>query len=113
MKPELSEIFEQLSKRLQDFGDTQTVSVEGEDFRIYQLSELSLQLELQSGREVPSGISFEVFDDEMFLTPDGSISVTDETQDEVSVYSLTDQNTIKAIYVFLKWRLTAIVNLKI
>lgn len=111
MNSELAEVFKRLGRKIQELGEAQNVSLENERFRVYQLSELSLQSEISLGIETLSGISFEVFNEEMFLTPDGSISVSDDSQAELEVYSLKDEDTLHAIYIFLRWRLNTIQKL--
>lgn len=108
MKAELADIFKRLSSRLRESGEVQSVTIGGEFFRIYQLSEISLQVETISGRERPDGISFNVFNEDMFLSPDGQISVTDENQVGGSVYVLRDADTLQALYAFLRWRLSVL-----
>lgn len=102
---ELSEIFKQLCDRLKEFGQTQEVKIKESTFKVYKISEVSLQTEITKNVEKTNGISFEALDDSLFLTADGSVSVSTEDNNEVSVYTLKDDETLRMIYLFLKWRL--------
>ena len=109
-----TEIFEHLVSVLQTSGDIIESTTSDGVFRLYLLSELTLVVKQTNDNTwEPSGIIFELFGNEFFLMPDGSISVTDEEMSQDSVYALTDGNLDKAVFDFLQWRVSVLEKLHI
>ena len=108
-----TKIFEHLVSALQDLGDIIENTTSDGVFRLYLLSELTLVSKQMNNTWEPDGITFELFGNEFFLMPDGSISVTDEEMGQDSVYALTDGNLDKAVFDFLQWRVSVLEKLHI
>ena len=108
-----TEIFEHLVSVLQTSGDIIESTTSDGVFRLYSLSELTLVSKQVNNTWESHGITFELFGNEFFLTPDGSISVTDEEMGQDSVYALTDGNLNKAVFDFLQWRVSVLEKLHI
>jgi hypothetical protein len=109
-----TKIFEHLVSALQDLGDIIENTTSDGVFRLYSLSELTLVVKQTNDNTwEPDGITFELFGNEFFLMPDGSISVTDEEMGQDSVYALTDGNLNKAMFDFLQWRVSVLEKLHI
>jgi hypothetical protein len=109
-----TKIFEHLVSVLQTSGDIIESTTSDGVFRLYLLSELTLVVKQTNDNTwEPDGITFELFGNEFFLMPDGSISVADEEMGQDSVYALTDGNLDKAVFDFLQWRVSVLENLHI
>ena len=108
-----TEIFEHLVLVLQTSGDIIESTTSDGVFRLYSLSELTLVSKQVNNTWESHGITFELFGNEFFLTPDGSISVADEEMGQDSVYALTDGNLNKAVFDFLQWRVSVLEKLHI
>lgn len=108
-----TKIFEHLVLVLQTSGDIIESTTSDGVFRLYSLSELTLVSKQVNNTWESHGITFELFGNEFFLTPDGSISVADEEMGQDSVYALTDGNLNKAVFDFLQWRVSVLEKLHI
>ena len=81
-----TKIFEHLVSVLQTSGDIIESTTSDGVFRLYLLSELTLVVKQTNDNTwEPDGITFELFGNEFFLMPDGSISVTDEEMGQDSM----------------------------
>lgn len=110
---ELTELFGRLAVSVQQLGDPEDRKINGSIFRIYTSSEISLITERILGQWVPKGLFFEVFGTQLLLNEDGTLSISDEENSTLEVYSMTDRKMLQAVHVFLKWRLAALTVLNV
>lgn len=99
------ETFKSLALAIRDNGDVDDREINGSVFKVCEISELTLVLSRHKAGWEPEGITFELFGSEFFLTPDGSISIVDEDDDNEAIYSLSDKSLLVAVSSFLSWRL--------
>lgn len=108
------ETFKQLAVAIRNNGDISDQLIDGEPYRICQVSELSLILSRYKTGWLPEGITFELFGSEFFITPDGNVSlVEDSDKDNENIYTLSEKTILSAVSSFLKWRLTVLEKTKV
>lgn len=106
------ETFKRLVLALAEHGVSETKNINGVSYRAYKVSELTLILAKFKEKWTPEGISFELFGYEFFITPDGSISITDN-EDDSDIFSLNDEELLAVVTSFLKWRLSVVDKLHV
>lgn len=105
----LPQIFRRLTDEVVDVSYEVYFS-EGEDeIAIYKTSDLIAYIDKQYDERI--ALEFVLFDEEMYLTPGGDISILPRDSDEPMM--LDDPDIIKTIGQYLAWRLKAIVYLGI
>lgn len=107
------ETFKKLVVIMSKLGSLESKNIDGVEYRAYHLSELTLVLARFGRGWTPEGLMFEMLGSEMFLTPDGNVSVTDDEDPENGVYDLQDAELLGLVSSFLKWRLNVIMRLKV
>jgi hypothetical protein len=106
------ETFTRLVEVVRRKGESEDKTVRGRQFRVVTISEFTVIFErLEKGWRT-DGITFELFSAEFFITPDGSISITnDEERDEL--YSVSDRTLVSVVGSFLNWRLGVLEKISI
>lgn len=105
MNPALINLFARLSEAMRAVGECEVKHLRRTQFRVFDVSEISLLEQKIDGIWQSEGITFELFGDEMMFTPDGDITVCDQTGPEIEVYSIGEAKMLKAVGMFLAWRL--------
>lgn len=109
------ETFKRLVIAIRDHGEFETREIGGTVYRVYEISELSLVLSKFKNAWKPEGVSLKLFDVDFFISPDGSITIVSEDDDDrdAEVYSLTDAELLSVVGSFVNWRLSVMNKLDI
>lgn len=108
--------FKQLVIAIRDHGEYETRIINGMSYRVYEISELSLILSKFRSAWKPEGVSLTLFDVDFFLSPNGSITLMpdeDDDTDDVDIMSLSDKELISVVGSFVRWRLSVMKNLDV
>lgn len=100
------ENFKRLIYAIREHGTLNHRELNGQVYKVYEVSELTLVMSQRQKGWVPEGITFELFGAEFFLTQDGAISIIEDSDNENdTIYSLSDQTLLSVVSNFLVWRL--------
>lgn len=103
------ETFIDLVTTIRDNGTVSDFQRDGIAYRSYEVSELTLVISRAKNSWIPEGISFQLFGEDFFVTPDGNITLSDTDDEEVpEFYTLQDSTLIAIVSSFLKWRLNVL-----
>lgn len=108
------EDFKGLAIAIRDKGSVVDRKIDGEFFKVCEINEMKLVLTQYRKGWIPEGIIFQLFGEDFYLTPNGSISVTSDAEEEnENVFSLSDDELLSVISSFLRWRLKVLTALKV
>lgn len=107
------ETFKKLVLALAEHGIVESRVIDDVQYKAYKVSELTLILSQFKEKWTPEGISFELFGNDFFISPDGSIAISDSDDQDAEVFSLNDNELMAVVTSFLKWRLSVISRLKV
>lgn len=105
--------FKRLVISIANRGRSESKEIDGIRYRAYRVSEITLILASFKDKWTPEGITFTLFDSDFFLSPDGSVVITDTDDPESDMFELTDKELLAVVASFLKWRLNVVVKLKV
>lgn len=106
------ELFKRTVMSIIDHGEKQTRVVNDEKFMLYRMSEMKVLLSHHGNRWSPNGISFSLMGNEFFISPDGSVDITEGGSSD-EIFSLDDDELLEVLASFLRWRLKVMDNLDI
>ena len=107
------ETFKKLVLALAKHGFVESRVIDSVEYKAYKVSELTLILSQFKDKWTPEGVSFALFGQDVFISPDGNISVSDADDTDADVFSLKDEELMAVVASFLKWRLSVIERLKV
>lgn len=105
--------FKKLVLALAEHGISESKVIDSIEYKAYKSGELTLILSKVGTRWTPEGIQFELLGSEFFITSDGSVTISEDEDDDADVYLLNDTELIAVVASFLKWRLSVLNRLKV
>lgn len=104
-----SEIFKGLTKAILAVGEKQS----SDDKKVVTFSELTLIAVSQEGKTRPLAIVFPLFGIDFIMLPEGTVALSDPeaTDDDESYLDLQDDETLKRIDSYLKWRIDTLTEI--
>lgn len=103
----LSQIFSKLTDEVVSASSEVFFSEGGDAVSIYKTSDLIAYLDSGDGSKI--ALEFVLFDEELYLTSDGSISLLPKGSEEPLI--LEDREVLKTVGQYLGWRLKALVTI--
>lgn len=105
----LSQIFRKLTDEVVDVSFEVYFSEGDEEVAIYKASDLIAYIDKDTDEKI--ALEFVLFDEEMYLTPGGEISILSKSSNEPMM--LDDHEIIKTIGQYLAWRLRTLMTIGI
>lgn len=106
------ETFKKIVLAIAEHGMPESRVIDNTEYKAYKINELTLILSKHGNKWAPEGISFELFAKDFFISPDGSITVSDRSGQDLELFALKDFEIVAVVASFLKWRLSVITKLK-
>lgn len=105
----LSQIFQRLTDEVVEVSFEVYFSEGDDEIAIYKTSDLIAYIDKNDNEKI--ALEFVLFDEEMYLTPGGEISILAKNSNEPMM--LDDREIIKTIGQYLAWRLRTLVSVGI